>query len=320
MPELPDVELYVERLRALAGGQELAQVRLGSPFVLRSVRPPLAAAHGRTLTGVRRLGKRVVLQLAPRGEESGAPSGDLFLVVHLMIAGRLRWRPHADPASPAAALPAKRGLVAFDFANGTLLLTEEGSKKRAALHVVEGEAALAEHDPGGLEVFGATVAAFGAALSAGRHTLKRALTDPRVLAGIGNAYSDEILLRARLSPFQRTDALSEDELGRLFAATQAVLRAGLERLRREVGDGFPEKVTAFRPDFGAHGRYGQPCPQCGTAIQRIQYADNESNYCPTCQSGGKLLADRGLSRLLGDDWPRTLVELELHRQERRTGR
>jgi len=309
MPELPDVELYVERLRALVGGQTLDRVRLGSPFVLRTVRPPLAAAHGRTLVGARRLGKRVVLEL----------SGDLFLVVHLMIAGRLRWRPHADPAK-AAALPAKRGLAAFDFATGTLLLTEEGSKKRAALHVVEGEAALAEHDPGGLEVFGATAEAFGAALAAGRHTLKRALTDPRVLAGVGNAYSDEILLKARLSPFKRTDTLCAAEIGRLFEATQAVLREGLEALRREVGAGFPEKVTAFRPEFGAHGRYGEPCPQCRTPIQRIQYADNESNYCPTCQTEGKLLADRGLSRLLKDDWPKTLEELELHRQERRTGR
>ena len=308
MPELPDVDVYVERIGALLLAEPLVGVRLGSPFVLRSVRPRPSDAVGRALRDVRRLGKRVVL----------AFDGDLFFVIHLMIAGRLRWRRGGrPPEGTPAPLPGKRGLAAFDFPRGTLLLTEEGSKKRASLHVVEGERALEEHDPGGIEISDVSADAFAAALRERRHTLKRALTDPRILAGIGNAYSDEILLRARLSPFKRTDQIGDDEIARLLAAAKEVLGDYTARLRAEVGDGFPEKVTAFRPDFGAHGRFGEPCPQCGTPIQRLKYADNEANYCPTCQTGGKLLADRGLSRLLKDDWPRSLEELEAYKRERR---
>ncbi|HEY3351862.1 MAG TPA: DNA-formamidopyrimidine glycosylase family protein [Polyangia bacterium] len=294
MPELPDIVVYCERLAARLVGQPLAGVRLGSPFVLRSVDPPLAAAAGREVRGVERLGKRVVLALA----------GDLFLVIHLMIAGRLRWGP------PRAALPKRLGLCAFDFPPGTLILTEASTKKRASLHLVRGAAGLAAFDRGGLEVLAADLAAFRAALGRERHTVKRALTDPRLFSGIGNAYSDEILHAARLSPVRLTTNLSDDESARLFEATRATLVAWTERLRAEVGDGFPEKVTAFRPGMAVHGRYGEPCPRCGARVQRIRYADNETNYCARCQTEGKLLADRSLSRLLKEDWPKSLDELD----------
>jgi formamidopyrimidine-DNA glycosylase len=294
MPELPDVVVYLERLRPRIEGRRLERVRLASPFLLRTVEPPLAEAVGKTVLGLRRLGKRLVVALEP----------DLFLVLHLMIAGRLHWKP------PGAKVPGKVGLAAFDFATGTLTLTEAGSKKRAALHLVRGEASLAAHNPGGLEVLDADEAAFRAALLRENHTLKRALTDPRLFSGVGNAYSDEILHRARLSPLALTHKLAGPEITRLFDATRQTLLDWTERLRQEVGDGFPEKVTAFRDGMAVHGRFGLPCPVCETAVQRIVYADNETNYCPRCQTGGKVLADRSLSRLLKDDWPRSVEELE----------
>jgi len=299
MPELPDVTVYLDCLAPRVVGQRLERVRLRSPFLLRTVEPPLAAVFGTRVLGVRRLGKRIVL----------AMEDERFVVLHLMIAGRLRWRPASAP------VPGKLGLAAFDFAHGTLLLTEASAKKRAALHVLAGEAALAALDPGGLEPLDADLASFRAAVLRERHTLKRTLTDPRILSGIGNAYSDEILHRARLSPVRLTDQLTDEELARLHTATQATLVDFADRIRREVGEGFPEKVTAFRDDMAVHGRHGKPCPVCGTPVQRIARADNETNYCPTCQTGGKLLADRALSRLLKQDWPRTLEELE----ERRGG-
>jgi formamidopyrimidine-DNA glycosylase len=299
MPELPDVTVYLDCLAPRIVGRRLDRVRLRSPFLLRTVEPPLAAVFGTTVRGLRRIGKRIVLVM----EE------DRFVVLHLMIAGRLRWRP------AGSAVPGKVGLAAFDFADGTLLLTEASSRKRAALHVVAGEAALAALDPGGLEPLAADLTSFRAAVLRERHTLKRTLTDPRLLSGIGNAYGDEILHRARLSPVRMTDQLSDEELARLHAATQATLADFTDRIRREVGDGFPERVTAFRDDMVVHGRYGKPCPLCGTPVQRIVHAENETNYCPSCQTGGKLLADRALSRLLKQDWPRTLEELE----ERRGG-
>jgi formamidopyrimidine-DNA glycosylase len=294
MPELPDIVVYIERLEPRVLGQVLQRVRLISPFLLRSVEPPLAAVEDRPVTALRRLGKRIVLAVEP----------DLFLVLHLMIAGRLHWKP------PSAAPPRKVGLAAFDFPTGTLTLTEAGSKRRASLHLVRGEAELAAHHRSGLEVLEANGEQFRTALRRENHTLKRALTDPRLFSGIGNAYSDEILHRARLSPVALTQRVSAEETARLFAATQETLREWIDRLRREVGDGFPEKVTAFRPAMAVHGRFGQPCPTCGTAVQRIVYADNETNYCPRCQTGGKVLADRSLSRLLKGDWPRTIEELE----------
>jgi formamidopyrimidine-DNA glycosylase len=294
VPELPDIVVYCERLAAYLVGQPLVRVRLASPFVLRTVDPPLGAAHDRRVREVRRLGKRIVLGL----------EDDLFLVIHLMIAGRLRW------GGPRAAVPRRLGLAAFDFPPGTLLLTEASSRKRASLHVVRGAAALATFDRGGLEVLDADLAAFRAALRRERHTLKRALTDPRLLSGIGNAYSDEILHAAKLSPARLTDALTEEEIERLFAATVTTLRDWTARLRAEVGAGFPDKVTAFRPGMAVHGRYGQPCPRCDAPVMRIRYADNETNYCARCQTAGRLLADRSLSRLLKADWPRTLEELE----------
>jgi formamidopyrimidine-DNA glycosylase len=298
VPELPDVVVYLEALGARVLGATLARVRLLSPFVLRSVDPPLAAAAGRRVRGLRRLGKRLVIELDP----------DLYLVLHLMIAGRLHWKPAG--AKP----PGKIGLAAFDFSTGTLTLTEAGTRKRAALHLVRGEAALAEHDPGGLEVLEADLAAFGAALAGEIHTLKRALTDPGILSGIGNAYGDEILHRARLSPVQQTRRLTLVETARLFEATRATLLEWSARLRALAGGGFPEGVTAFREGMAVHGRYGQPCPDCGAPVQRIVYADNETNYCPRCQTGGRLLADRSLSRLLHADWPRTLEEMEERRR------
>jgi formamidopyrimidine-DNA glycosylase len=287
MPELPDIVVYVESLRPRIEQQVLERVRLVNPFLLRSVEPPLAAVEGRTVLSLRRLGKRIVIALEP----------DLFLILHLMIAGRLHWKPRG--AKPLG----KVGLAAFDFSTGTLVLTEAGSKRRASLHLVRGEAGLARHDPGGLEVLEADEEQFRATLRRENHTLKRVLTDPRLFSGIGNAYSDEILHRARLSPLAQTQRLSDAEIIRLFHATQETLRDWLERQRRETGDGFPEKVTAFRPDMAVHGRYGQPCPVCGAAVQRIVYAENETNYCPLCQTNGKVLADRSLSRLLRDDWP-----------------
>ena len=296
MPELPDVDVYVDRLRTLLTGRTLERVRLATPFLLRSVDPPASAAERRRLSGVRRLGKRVVLEL----------EGDLFLVIHLMIAGRLHWR------GPGAKIPARVGAAAFDFENGTLVLTEAGTKKRASLHVVRGASALLEHDPGGIEVPGSNLAGFRAALSREVHTLKRALTDPRLFSGIGNAYSDEILHRARLSPFAKSDRLSAEESERLWTAARDVLAEWFARLNTEPG--FPERVTAFREGMAVHGRYRKPCPVCGSPVRRIVYADNETNYCATCQTEGRLLADRSLSRLLKDDWPKSLDELdEKHR-------
>jgi formamidopyrimidine-DNA glycosylase len=297
MPELPDVMLYLECLQRRVAGQTLQKVRVVSPFLLRSVEPPLAAAEGKTVRALRRLGKRIVFEL----------DGELFLVLHLMIAGRLHWK------APGAKPPGRIGLAAFDFPEGTLVLTEAGTKRRASLHLVQGEDRLAEHQPGGLEVLDADLAGFNAALRRENHTVKRALTDPKLFSGIGNAYSDEILHRARLSPLTWTSRLTGDESVRLFDATQQTLREWLERLRAEVGDGFPEKVTAFRADMAVHGRFGKPCPVCGTAVQRIVYAENETNYCPRCQTGGKVLADRSLSRLLKDDWPRSVDEWEAGR-------
>jgi formamidopyrimidine-DNA glycosylase len=294
MPEIPDVVVYIECLDKRVRGTRLTRVRLASPFLLRSFEPPISKAEGRRLLGLRRLGKRIVFCL----------EGEMFLVLHLMIAGRLHWK------EAGAKVPAKVGLAAFDFTSGTLTLTEAGSKKRASLYVLEGESALAEHDRGGLEVLEADEAAFAAALRKENHTLKRALTDPRLFSGIGNAYSDEILHRARLSPLALTQRLSNEEASSLYRVTRATLQDWIARLRAEAGDGFPEKVTAFREGMAVHGRFGLPCPVCGTAVQRIVYAENETNYCPRCQTGGKVLADRSLSRLLKDDWPRTIEELE----------
>ncbi len=292
MPELPDVAVYVERLSALTAGSVLERVRIRGPFLLRTVEPPVSDLEGKPVREVTRLGKRIVIGF----------DGDLFAVIHLMIAGRLHWRERR------AALPGKLGLAAFDFTAGTLLLTEAGTKKRAALHVVRGRDALAAHDRGGLEVLESSQEEFASALRRENHTLKRALTDPRLLSGIGNAYSDEILHRARLSPVKLTSRVSDGEMQTLHAATRAVLEEWTARIRAEAGEGLPEKVTAFRPGMAVHGRFGQPCPECGTPVQRIVYADNETNYCPRCQTGGKLLADRSLSRLLRADWPRTLEE------------
>ena len=294
MPELPDITVYIEALEQRIQGTTLQRIRIASPFLLRTAVPPIASVEGRTVTSLRRLGKRICIGV----------EGDMWLVLHLMIAGRLHW--YEDRAKAAKA----RGLATFEFTSGTLTLTEAGTQKRASLHVVEGEAGLARLDPGGLEVFTATEEQFAAALRAKNHTLKRALTDPRILSGIGNAYSDEILFTAQLSPFVLTQKLTADEIARLFAAIKSSLTDWIERLRSEYRDKFPEKVTAFRPDMATHGKYGQPCPRCGSKIQRIRYGSNETNYCPKCQTGGKLLADRALSRLLKDDWPRTLEELE----------
>lgn len=294
MPELPDITVYVEALEARVTGHTLEQVRLLSPFLLRSVAPPIADAAGLVVRQVTRLGKRIVFEL----------DGDLFLVVHLMIAGRLRWKPRG--AKP----PGKIGLAGFDFSSGTLFLTEAGTRRRASLHLVRGRAALAQFDRGGIEPLTATVDDFARRLRSENHTLKRSLTDPRLISGIGNAYSDEILHRARLSPLRLTSKLTDAEVARLHAATQAVLAEWTVRLRSEVGDGFPGKVTAFRPEMAVHGRFRLPCPVCGRPIQRIRYAKNETNYCPACQTEGRLLADRALSRLLKEDWPRSLEEME----------
>jgi formamidopyrimidine-DNA glycosylase len=303
MPELPDVAVYIEALEARIAGETLQRVRLASPFLLRSVDPPLAEATNRRVIGLRRLGKRIVIGL----------EGDIFLMLHLMIAGRLHWK------SAGATPPGKIGLAAFDFSSGTLVLTEAGTKRRAALYLVRGEAGLREHDPGGLEVLDADVAAFSAALARENHTLKRSLTDPGILSGIGNAYSDEILHRAKLSPVKQTRQLSAEETVRLFEATRATLLHWCDRIRAQAAGGFPEGVTAFRQGMAVHGRYGKPCPVCEAPVQRIAYADNETNYCAVCQTGGRLLADRALSRLLKQDWPRTLEELEERRQAGRRG-
>ena len=300
MPELPDIVVYIECLRRVLVGHALERVRLGSPFLLRSVEPALEACAGRRVVGLRRLGKRIAIAL----------ESELFLVLHLMIAGRLQWK------SRGAGLPGKRGLAAFDFTSGSLLLTEAGTKKRASLHVVQGERALAGHDPGGLEVLQAGADAFRGALMRERHTLKRALTDPTLFSGIGNAYSDEILHWARLSPFKLSDKLTDEEAERLYRAARDTLAEWSARLRAEAGDGFPVKVTAFREDMAVHGRYRKPCPDCGTPVQRIVYSENEANYCPRCQTEGRLLADRALSRLLRSDWPRSVEELEGRRAAR----
>jgi len=298
MPELPDVELYLAALRPRVAGRALDRLRLGNPFVVRSIEPPVSVLEGRAVAGLRRLGKRIVFDFGDQ----------LFLILHLMIAGRLRWR------DPRAAIPAKVGLAAFDFANGTLILTEAGARRQASIHLVRGVDALAAHDPGGLEVLTADLATFSERLLRQNHTLKRALTDPRIFSGIGNAYSDEILHAARLSPLKLTSALTDRDVDTLFHATRDTLAAWLERLRTEAGDKFPEKVTAFRNDMAVHGKYGKPCPVCGSPVQRIVYARNEANYCSRCQTGGRLLSDRALSRLLREDWPKTLDELEQRRR------
>ena len=293
MPELPDITVYIEALEARVVGQPLERIRIAKPFLLRSVDPPISAAYGKKVAGVRRIGKRIVLEL----------EDDLFLVIHLMIAGRLRW------VASGAKVPGKLGLAAFDFPNGTLILTEAGSKRRASLWLVRSEASLEQFKRGGLEVLDSTVAEFKERLTGENHTLKRSLTDPRLFSGIGNAYSDEILHRARLSPVKHTRRLTDQEIATLFDATKEVLVEWTQRLRDVAGGDFPEKVTAFRDEMAVHGKFGKPCPVCGTPVQRIRYADNETNYCPRCQTDGKLLADRALSRLLKQDWPKSIDEL-----------
>lgn len=300
MPELPDVELYLSTLRPRIVGRKLERVRLATPFLLRSVEPPLEQAFGRMVVGLRRIGKRIVWEL----------EGSLFLVFHLMIAGRFTWRDRG------ATVARKVGLAAFDFADGTLLLTEASTKKRASLHVVQGEDVLASFDPGGLEVMTSDVAMFAAALRKESHTLKRALTDPHLFSGIGNAYSDEILHRARLSPFRLTRQLTPEEIAVLHAATIETLAGWTARLQDETGERFPTKVTAFHDGMAVHGRFGKPCPRCGTTVQRIVHGEHQLNYCPACQTEGRLLADRALSKLMKDDWPKTLDELERRRRER----
>lgn len=294
MPELPEVALYLHALRPRVLGERLERVRIRSPSLLKSFDPPLSAVDGKEVRELRRLGKRIVLGM----------DDDLFLVVHLMISGRFQWK------APGAPIPRKRGHAAFDFAGGALLLTEAATHKRTSLHLVRGEGALAEHDPGGIEPMEASAEAFAQAVRRENRTLKRALADPRIISGIGNAHSDEILWRAGLSPVALTSRLSDAEVERLRAAVQSSLREWSERLVEEAGDRFPAKVTAFHPAMATHGKYGKPCPRCGTAVQRIVYSTRETNYCPQCQTGGKILADRGLSRLLGEDWPRSVEEMD----------
>jgi formamidopyrimidine-DNA glycosylase len=298
VPELPDILLYLHALQPRIVGRRIEGVRLASPFLLRSVEPPLPSVAGRTIVDLHRLGKRIVIEA----------EGEVFLVFHLMIAGRFRWRPPGTP------IPGKVGLLALDLSDGTLILTEAGTKKQASLYVVQGRASLAQHDPGGIDVLGASLPQFADALRRENHTLKRALTDPHLFSGIGNAYSDEILHAARLSPFKQTASLDEEETRRLYDAVRQTLQGWIARLQEDAGDRFPEKVTAFRDGMAVHGRHGQPCPECGSPVQRIVYAANEANYCATCQTGGRLLADRSLSRLLREDWPRTLDELERRRR------
>jgi formamidopyrimidine-DNA glycosylase len=294
MPELPDITVYIEALERRILGKPLEQVRLASPFLLRTAHPPIQMLHGRTVIALRRIGKRIAFGF----------DEDLWLMLHLMIAGRLHWR------EPGAKLAGKHRLAALDFDNGTVVLTEAGTKKRASLHLIQGTDALRAHDPGGLEVLGCSLDEFTRTLTSRNHTLKRALTDPRLFSGIGNAYSDEILHRARLSPVALTQRLSQEEVQRLHASLEETLDHWIELIRSETGDGFPEKVTAFRPEMAVHGKFGQPCPVCGAKVERIRYADNETNYCPGCQTGGRLLADRSLSALLKRDWPKTAEELE----------
>jgi formamidopyrimidine-DNA glycosylase len=301
MPELPDIVVYIEALEKRILGKRLEHVRVASPFLLRTVTPPVHEAEGKTVVRLRRLGKRICIGL----------ENDIWLVLHLMIAGRLHWRKRDAKLSPP------RGLAAFDFGDGTLLWTEAGSKKRASLHVVAGEDGLSALDPGGIEVLESDLERFTTTLTSANHTLKRALTDPRLFSGIGNAYSDEILFEAQLSPLALTQKLKPEQIERLFAAVRNNLTQWTERLRQEAGDEFPEKVTAFRQEMAVHGRYKEPCLRCQAKIQRIRYAANETNYCPNCQTGGKLLADRSLSRLLREDWPKTPEELELLTRERR---
>jgi formamidopyrimidine-DNA glycosylase len=293
MPELPDITVYIDALSSHVVGQTLDRLRIAKPFLLRSFDPPISVSHGKRVRGLRRMGKRIVLEL----------EDDLFLVIHLMIAGRLKW------LSGGAKVPGKIGLAAFDFSNGTLVLTEAGSKRRASLWLVRGESALEQFERGGLEVLDATLEEFSERLKRENHTLKRSLTDPRLFSGVGNAYSDEILHRAKLSPVKHTRRLTEEETRRLFDSTKEIMVEWTERLRREAKGDFPAKVTAFREEMAVHGKFGQPCPVCGTPVQRIRYADNETNYCPRCQTDGKLLADRALSRLLKQDWPRSIDEL-----------
>jgi formamidopyrimidine-DNA glycosylase len=297
VPELPDIALYLEALRARVQGKKLERVRLFTPFLLRSFEPPLSAVHGKRVEKLERLGKRVVFGL----------EDELYLVVHLMVAGRFRWE---EPQKPDLKPGGRIALAAFDFEHATLGLTEASKKKRASLHVVRGEAELAAHDPGGIDPLHTDLASFRAALTEENHTVKRTLTHPRLFSGIGNAYSDEILHRARLSPVKWTTRLTEPEIERLFEATREVLVEWIERLKSQAGAEFPSKVTAFRPEMAVHGRFKQPCPVCGAPVQRIVHAENESNYCARCQTGGKILADRSLSQLLKDDWPRTLEEWE----------
>ena len=296
MPELPDIVTYIEALEKRIHGSVLERVRVASPFLLRTAVPPLSSVEGKKVVELRRLGKRICFGL----------EGDLWLVLHLMIAGRLHWYDERGKVAKG-----RGALAVFDFSSGSLVLTEAGSQKRASLHVVHGETGLENLNPGGLEIFDATTAQFARAIRAKNHTLKRALTDPRILSGIGNAYSDEILFEAKLSPFTLTQKLSDEEIEQLFDAIKRTLTQWIEHFRTESRDRFPEKVTAFRPEMATHGKYGQPCPRCGSKIQRIRYGSNETNYCPTCQTGGKLLADRALSRLLKDDWPRTPEELDM---------
>jgi formamidopyrimidine-DNA glycosylase len=294
MPELPDVTVYIEALGERVLNQPIQRIRIGSPFVVRTFDPPIKEIECKKILSLRRMGKRIVIEL----------EDDLFLIVHLMIAGRLHWKPKG------AKIARKYGQAAIDFPNGTLLLTEAGTKKRASIHLVRGEAALQEYDPGGLEIFDMTLEQFTASLTRENHTLKRSLTDPHLFSGIGNAYSDEILHRAKLSPIRLTQQMRDAEIERLYHAVRASMTEWIERLRKERGTNFPEKVTAFRADMAVHGKYGKPCPVCGSPVQRIVHAENETNYCATCQTGGKLLADRSLSKLLKDDWPRSLEELE----------
>lgn len=300
MPEYPDVTVYIEALSERVLNQPIQKIRIGSPFVLRSFDPPIGAAEGKRILALRRLGKRIVFEL----------EGELFIVVHLMIAGRFHWKPQG------AKIARKYGQAAFDLPNGTLLLTEAGTKKRASIYLVQGEAALREHDPGGLEVLEASLEQFRQALTRENHTLKRSLTDPHLFSGVGNAYSDEILHHARLSPIRLTGKMTDAEIETLYHAIRDLLKDWVERLRKERGTGFPEKVTAFRPDMAVHGKYRKPCPVCGSPVQRIVHAENETNYCAKCQTGGKLLADRSLSRLLKSDWPKNLDEMEEVRKAR----